>query len=327
MGIAPSARADGPPGIEARLSVSTRNIYPGQPVRVEFVLRNLTDQQIVLSAPNVSTEASTGIAELPLAHVFSGPSGGGLTVRAESERTWTEPVSYHPPAAAPEIVLGPHAIVGTVVDLTQYFTALRNAGLYRLTWQPYGGAVTSNTLTLDIAPLKQATIATDHGDLTVQFLYDLAPNHVQNFIELARSGFYNQKSFHRIVPGFFLQGGDPMGTGQGIRLDGKKVAAEFNSHPFTRGTLAMALVEGDPNSASCQFIICNTRMPEWDGKYTAFAQTVGEESLRTLDRLMATEVDENDRPLKPVVIRGVRISDAPQSTTSVNLAPPTTPSR
>lgn len=314
-----------PPGLEARVDTSSRTIRPGQPVLVEFTIRNTTDQPIVLSVPNIPPEPAGQVAELPLVHIFSGLNPSGVTVRSEFDRAWSEPTNYRPPPTVPEVVIGPRTILGAVVDLTAYFPNLKNAGTYRIDWRPYGGALTSNTLTLEIAPLKQAIIVTDQGEMTMQFLYDLAPEHVANFLELAREGFYAQKTFHRIVPGYFMQGGCPNGDGTGIRLDGKKVAAEFNSYPFQRGTVSMALVEGDPNSASCQFVISNTRLPEWDGKYTAFAQLVGEASFRTLDRLMVTQVDEYDRPLKRVMIRSVRIVEAPAGASPINLAPSPTP--
>ena len=81
-----------------------------------------------------------------------------------------------------------------------------------------------------------------------------------------------------------------------------------------KGAVAMALLEDDPESASCQFFICNTRQKEWDGRYTIFGELVGEESFATLDRLMATEVDEQGRPLRPLYMRTVRIVDAPADT-------------
>jgi cyclophilin family peptidyl-prolyl cis-trans isomerase len=245
--------------------------------------------------------------------LFSGEGFTALTIRSEYNRTWTDVYGYQPPATAPALVLRPHAIIGQSLEVSGFYPQLRSPGLYRIVWQPYGGLLTSNQLTLDVATMKQAVIHTDQGTMTVEFKYDLAPAHVSNFIELARSGFYNQKTFHRIEPGFFIQGGCPNGDGTGIRLDGKKLDPEFSDFPFHRGTVSMARLESDVSSASCQFIICNTRIPAWDGRYSAFGQLVGDASYETLEKLMQVPVvPETGQPRRPLVIRAVRISDAPQ---------------
>jgi len=162
-----------------------------------------------------------------------------------------------------------------------------------------------------IGALKRAQILTDDGTMTVRFFYRDAPKTVANFVELIENAFYNNLTFHRIEPGYLIQGGCPRGDGTGIRLDGKRVPAEFNSHAMKKGTLAMALLNDDPDSASCQFFICNTRQKEWDGRYTAFGELVGEESFATLDRLMAKPVDEHGRPKQPIHIRSIHLLDAP----------------
>jgi cyclophilin family peptidyl-prolyl cis-trans isomerase len=147
--------------------------------------------------------------------------------------------------------------------------------------------------------------------MTVRFFYADAPKTVGNFIELAKSGFYDRTTFHRIEPGYLLQGGCPKGDGTGIRADGKRIPAEFNSRPVDKGTVAMALLEDEPDSASSQFFICNTRQKEWDGRYTVFGELVGEASYETLDRLMATPVDEHGHPTRTLHVRSARIVDTP----------------
>jgi len=145
----------------------------------------------------------------------------------------------------------------------------------------------------------------------VRLLYDDAPGYVTNFLELAKSGFYTGKTFHRVAPGYMILGGCPKGDGTGIRLDGRRVPAEFNSRRHQKGTLSMALLDDDPDSASCQFFICNTEQKDWDGRYTVFAQLIGDESLATLDRLMSTPLDDLGRPQRPIYMRNVRVVDAP----------------
>jgi len=298
-------------GVEARISAPVTTIPPGEPVVVYFTLRNLTDHPVVLSVPGMDTGPAQTMAGLDLAHVFSGPAFGALTIEGSFNRVWREWEGYQPAQSAPKLVIAPHGVVGTMLAIDRFYPQIRSSGLYRIMWEPFGALVRSNVLTLDVDSYKRAVIVTDQGSMTVMFDYRRAPNHVANFIELARGGFYNQKVFHRIEPGYYIQGGDPNGDGTGIRLDGKKLDAEFNDRPFNRGTLCMARLESDPNSASCQFIITNTRLPSWDGRYTAFGQLVGEESYETLEKLMVTPVNELGRPLHSVKMRVVRIEEAP----------------
>ena len=117
----------------------------------------------------------------------------------------------------------------------------------------------------------KAVISTSKGDMTVELWNDVAPNHVENFLKLGREGFYDNLTFHRIIPGFVVQGGCPKGDGTGG--PGYSIDAEFNSRPHHPGTLSMAR-SADPNSAGSQFFICLTReqCQHLDGQYTGFGQ-------------------------------------------------------
>jgi peptidyl-prolyl cis-trans isomerase B (cyclophilin B) len=155
---------------------------------------------------------------------------------------------------------------------------------------------------------------------------------VEAFIDLVRSGFYDNKTFHRVIPGFLIQGGCPKGDGTGIRPDHKLLPAEFNNTPFRAGTLAMAHKPSDRNSASCQFFITLSRLPELDGQYTVIGQASDEESLRTLNELAAEPTDKHDRPRHPLYIRSITLVDAelPETThlevkPSRNAVPTTAP--
>jgi hypothetical protein len=183
---------DGYQGVEARIECPSRTVQPGKPVLVELTLHNTTDKPVVLSVPGVSPEQLSPVLGLPLAHVFSGQGFTGLVVRGDLNRTWADAFEYQPPTSAPDIVLAPHGLVGTLLDATTYYPPLRSPGVYRLVWQPYGGLLVSNSLTIEVAPIKQVVLLTDEGDLTIKLFYDLAPNHVANFLELVRNGFYNQ---------------------------------------------------------------------------------------------------------------------------------------
>ncbi len=109
------------------------------------------------------------------------------------------------------------------------------------------------------------------GQIEIELYPDSAPKTVENFTTLAKKGFYDGLTFHRVEPGFVAQGGDPVGNGTGG--PGYSIKAEFNARPHTRGTVAMARSQ-DPDSAGSQFYICLAPAPFLDGKYTVFGQVV-----------------------------------------------------
>jgi len=298
-------------GVEARMRTLARFVDVGRPIWVEFSLVNMTDQAITLStggAPGPTLEKQMG---LPLSHVFSGePTSGGLNILNLSDNSSRALLSgFVPDPKPPRVILGPHSSVGVTVDLLKYYpTVLRVPWRYRLTWQPYGGRLASAPVFIDVAPLQQAEIVTDMGTMTLRFYYDDAPQTVANFLELTRENFYNGTEI-LIEPGHFLLCGDPLGDGTGIRKDGKKLPPEFNLRPHQKGSVSMALLQDDPTSASCQFFISNTRHSEWDGKYTVFAQLVGDASFEALDKLMAVPVESNGRPAEELRIRSLRLTN------------------
>ncbi|MGR4065801.1 MAG: peptidylprolyl isomerase [Vulcanimicrobiaceae bacterium] len=119
---------------------------------------------------------------------------------------------------------------------------------------------------------SQARIKTTHGDIVFTFFPDDAPLHVASFIKLSEAGFYDGLVFHRVEPGFVVQGGDPDGNGTGG--PGYQIKAEFGARPHLRGTVAMAR-SSDPNSAGSQFYICLDDARFLDGQYTVFGQMTG----------------------------------------------------
>lgn len=304
--------------VRARLLLDNPVVTLGKPVWVTFILENPSDESVSLSVPEVPTGGASLTTGLPLEHVFSGLGFQGLMIEGDNGPIAAVPVGFQPPEFGPAVTLGPHAVIGLRVEVSAYYSMLKNAGTYRLSWRPYGGRLASNDVVVEIAPLKQAVIWTDEGMMTVRFLYDEAPNHVRNFIDLANSGFYENNLFHRILPGYSIMGGDPRGDGAAVRPDGRKLPAEFNGFPQDRGTVSMSLLNDDPESASCQFFIGASRVPEWDGRYTAFGQLVGEKSFATLDKLMAAEVDGRGVPRKRIPIRSVKIVNAPSDVSPVS---------
>ena len=136
-------------------------------------------------------------------------------------------------------------------------------------------------------------IKTSEGDITAELWSDVAPRHADNFLKLGREGFYDKGCFHRIIPGFVIQGGCPRGDGTGG--PGWTVDAEFNDRAHQPGALSMAR-SADPNSAGSQFFICLNRetCQHLDGKYTGFGQVV--DGMDVVEKIAATNVDSQDRP-------------------------------
>ena len=134
----------------------------------------------------------------------------------------------------------------------------------------------------------KAVISTSAGDMTVELWNDVAPKHAENFLKLARTGFYDNLTFHRIIPEFMIQGGCP--TGDGTGGPGWTIDAEFNDREHHPGTLSMAR-SADPDSAGSQFFICLTRerCRHLDREYTAFGQVT--EGMGVVETLAKTDVD------------------------------------
>jgi peptidyl-prolyl cis-trans isomerase B (cyclophilin B) len=148
----------------------------------------------------------------------------------------------------------------------------------------------------------KAVIHTKLGDITLNFFPEVAPNHVNNFIELAEKGFYNATTFHRVIPGFMIQGGDPHSKDQdktrhGTGGPGYSLKAEFNNKPHKAGTLSMAR-SAHPDSAGSQFFICVKDAPHLDGQYTVFGEVIAE--MDTVDKIVSQPRDRNDNPLERI---------------------------
>ena len=147
-----------------------------------------------------------------------------------------------------------------------------------------------------------AIIHTGFGDITLRFFQKDAPEHVKNFIELAQKNFYNKTTFHRIIPGFMIQGGDPNSKSadrsrHGMGGPGYRLKAEFNDNPHRRGTLSMAR-SADPNSAGSQFFICVSAAPHLDGQYTVFGEVA--DGIDVVDKIASQPRDKNDNPLERI---------------------------
>ncbi|MDH4081959.1 MAG: peptidylprolyl isomerase [Nitrospira sp.] len=157
----------------------------------------------------------------------------------------------------------------------------------------------------DVANTTRATIAITTkgqpiGEIVLKFFPDLAPGHVKNFIKLSQEGFYNGTTFHRVIPGFMIQGGDPNSkasdrSSHGMGGPGYKVKAEFNSTPHKRGIVSMARAN-DPDSAGSQFFICVSDANFLDWQYTVFGEV--ESGIDVADKIVGMKRDGRDNPLE-----------------------------
>lgn len=153
------------------------------------------------------------------------------------------------------------------------------------------------------------TFEMENGHTFKAELYpELAPESVGNFVELVKSGFYDGLIFHRVIPGFMIQGGDPTGTGMGG--PGWHIKGEFlqngvnNPIKHTRGVISMARAM-DPNSAGSQFFIMHQDAPHLDGQYAAFGKVVA--GMDVVDKIAAVATDWNDKPKTPVRMKTVEL--------------------
>ena len=150
--------------------------------------------------------------------------------------------------------------------------------------------------------MSTATMTTTEGDITFELFDADAPKTVENFRRLAAEGFYDGLIFHRVIPDFMIQGGDPTGTGMGG--PGYTFEDEFNDHKVERGALAMA--NAGPNTNGSQFFIVTTEAAPWlDGKHTVFGKVTG--GMDAVDSIEKTDTDANDKPREPAVIERVEL--------------------
>jgi peptidyl-prolyl cis-trans isomerase B (cyclophilin B) len=152
--------------------------------------------------------------------------------------------------------------------------------------------------------MTNATLRTNHGAIDIELFDDDAPKTVENFLKLARDGFYDGVVFHRVIEDFMIQGGDPTGTGSGG--PGYTFEDEFNEHRVERGALAMA--NAGPNTNGSQFFIVTTGAAPWlDGKHTVFGRVT--DGMDVVDEISKLPTDPNDKPRDSVTIDKVALSD------------------
>lgn len=151
----------------------------------------------------------------------------------------------------------------------------------------------------------RAVIETKFGNIELKFFPEVAPNHVNNFIELARKGFYDGTTFHRVIPGFMIQGGDPNTKNpdkskHGMGGPGYTLKAEFNEKPHKRGALSMARAS-HPDSAGSQFFICVADSFFLDRQYTVFGEVVS--GMDVADKIVNQPRDSRDNPIERIEMK------------------------
>ena len=152
--------------------------------------------------------------------------------------------------------------------------------------------------------MTDVTLHTNRGEIALELFDDDAPKTVGNFLELARDGFYDGVIFHRVIPDFMIQGGDPTGTGSGG--PGYKFEDEINDHKVERGALAMA--NAGPNTNGSQFFVVTTGAAPWlDGKHTVFGRVTN--GMDVVDAISEAPRDARDRPREDVTIDRIELAD------------------
>lgn len=226
---------------------------------------------------------------------------------------------------------------GKEVDLRKLFPALNTPGTHIIYAAPKGKGIDQLVgtplvvqgrtdkrpgmgnvlLVYHIEPLRYVKMTTSKGEMTAAFYYDVAPNTAETFLRLSEQGFYDGLAFHRIVPGFVIQGGDPLGTGTGG--PGYQLQAEFNDRKHEAGVLSMAR-SGDPlepqgmmpraefaNSAGSQFFVCLEHKEHLDNRYTAFGRVV--EGMNTVEEIAKTPLADprTGKPKETPVIKSMQV--------------------
>ena len=167
------------------------------------------------------------------------------------------------------------------------------------------------------------TFEMENGEKMVAELYpEMAPNTVNNFISLVKSGFYDGLIFHRVIPGFMIQGGCPLGEGFGD--PGYSIAGEFSAAGFkqntlkhTKGVLSMARVSGDYDSGSTQFFIVVADAPDYlDDEYAPFGKLMDDDSIAVAEKMSKVAVDSTDKPINSQTIATIRVETNGQEYTA-----------
>jgi peptidyl-prolyl cis-trans isomerase B (cyclophilin B) len=303
--LAACAGAQQSAGVRLALDASEKVLHPGQRLLVRFTIENVSGKEATLEEPSSYLE---GLEIL---------DGDGKAVKATGK---TRGITRR------TVSLEAAGFIGKTVDIGPAFPEIpeNREGWYRVRWT--FGETSSNEVRVFVCRDWIATLETNYGSIAIEFYPAVAPTHVQNFLKLARSGFYEGTLFHRIIPGFMMQGGAPKDSAKEAVAPLK---AEFSEMKHVFGTVSMARTN-DPNSATTQFFICFGAVPQLNGNYSVFGQVVsGEEIVKAIERVKTDHspckkcgkvfrmggstpccgLHHEDRPEQDVVIKKVTISE------------------
>jgi hypothetical protein len=191
-----------------------RTIVPvGSEVIVEFSIQNRTDAPVKLTVPGAlpAKERTDNGMGLPLEHVFSGPFFRALEVTSEENPQMGDRVMRKPEYPVPAVTVAPFGTVGLRFDIARFYPGLHQSGKYKLVWKPYGGALESEPLVIDVVQYKQVTMETEYGSIVIEMLYDKAPRHVANFLELVEQRFLQRQDVPHRLPRTIHPGRMPEG--------------------------------------------------------------------------------------------------------------------
>lgn len=236
--------------------------------------------------------------ERKMALRFTIENAGEAEAKVDEPESWVEGLEAWDPAG--KIVKGPGktkgisrrsralepgGFLGRVVDVASAVPVAEDAeGYYRFRWS--FGDLVSNEIRVLVTRDWIATLETNHGSIQLEFAPETAPNHVLRFLDLSRRGFYEGAIFHRIIPGFMMQGG----AAKDAARTPSPIEAEFSATKHVFGTLSMARTS-DPNSATCQFFICFGPAPNLDRQYSAFGRVV--EGLDVVQAIEKVKTDHS----------------------------------
>ena len=270
------------------------------------------DLQVTWTAPKSFLDGSSYVAHV---EVTAPADGGTLPAFAITGSAFTvdgKPLGKREDA---KLELAPGQKIVTDIDLAPLLAHASVSGSFKLgfansiatTPEIEVSKMQAAAKGLDFMKMEPAELAkyhvilqTNKGDMEVEFWPDAAPNHVRNFLDLCYTGFYNGLTFHRVIPGFMIQGGDPTGTGTGNGP--RTLKAEFSRDPkykHVAGVLSMARSQ-NPDSASCQFFVMHGTSPHLDGQYSAFGKLVS--GLEVVDKIVNAKKGGNDKPIEPQTI-------------------------
>jgi peptidyl-prolyl cis-trans isomerase B (cyclophilin B) len=290
-----------------RLAIeSTEKVLrPGQRMTLRFTIENAAPRESSVDEPESYLE--------------------GLEVQ-DADGKILRPVGKTKGITKRTVALEAGGFLGRVVDIAPVFPAIPEdrEGWYRIRWS-FGDAV-SNEIHVVVMRDWIARLDTNHGTIELELYPHLAPHHVQNFLKLSRSGFYEGSLFHRIIAGFMMQGGAPKDPANEIKTP---LNAEFTPTKHVFGTVSMARTN-NPNSATSQFFICFGGLPQLDGNYTVFGQVIsGEDVVKEIERVKTDHspckqcgrvvrssgttsccgAHHQDRPEQDVVIKKVTLTE------------------